>query len=143
MLMLASNILLGTIGLIMGTVENLEDGLSQLRDRQLFSHNEVRLVRSILPGEVNPALSWLMWSTFDIEPLLEPPIFESAFIFKVVNISEVFTTGVGGSIAPEIIESRKPTWDNAIRQGYEIRRTDLEVARVVVGKYAPDPPRSR
>lgn len=124
----------------MGTFEDLTEGIEYLQERRLFTHNQVTIVKSIPPGEINPAVSWLMWASFECEPVIEPPTFAAAYISRVTNIQDVFYLEPRGSVTRELIKSRRPTWETAIGRGNIIRARELELARVVIGQYVTSYP---
>lgn len=103
-------------------------GLAELYDRDLLTDNSATLVSSIEPGEVNTAATSLLWTSFGIENIVEPPTFETALYSRTVDVREALRWH------PNIPDRRNrgATWKNANEWVIDLTTTQLLVARKAI-----------
>lgn len=110
---------------------NIEQGMQELIGRDLLTHDAAHLVRSIEPGEVNTVATVLLWSSFEVIDVVEPPEFHTALISRLTNIGDAFRWLEGVVDRPRRIK----TWSDASRIVDELPTPELNGTRAAINRF--------
>lgn len=102
--------------------------MASLSDRDLLSHNAAYAVRTIGPGEVDTAAALLLWSSFDVETVVEPPTFNAALTSRFANISD----GLQWLSDLPDRAKRQSTWQEAKTRVISLTPPELSAVRLMI-----------
>ena len=109
----------------------LKRGLQHLHDSEMLILNEARVVRKIDPGNQEAVFGWLIWASFEVEPVVEPPTFEAALISRKRNISDAFRWLDDLPARND----RRITWYDAFKEIDGLGPNSVDLARTVVAEF--------